>query len=108
MARLVAALTLALVAACGAADRGPAWPKRLDPEVDGGESLAPRTPSVIASSDDKNDQKEKDAETSDDSPDKKTDEIKDADKPAEAKPAATITIDDDVIIIDDIVIEIED
>ena len=97
------ALVLVVLAGCaGHGDREPAWPKRADAETDGGESLAPRTTSVIAAT-----------ETDDDvKPDvKAVDKPADA-KPAEAKPAeakaTTTTAPDDVIIIDDIVIEIED
>ncbi len=97
------ALVLVVLAGCaGHGDRGPAWPKRADAEVDGGESLAPRTSSVIAATEAAEEVK----------PD-----VKAVDKPADAKPTevkavevkpATTTAPDDVIIIDDIVIEIED
>lgn len=104
--RWVAAV-LCLAMGCGAhGDPGPAWPKRLDPEVDGGESLAPRTASVVAASEKKDedeDEAKPDAKTDDAA---KTIELKSDDaKDTDAKPA---TSTDDVIIIDDIIIEIED
>lgn len=103
MARLLAAFALTTLVACGAGhDRGPAWPKRTDPEVDGGESLAPRTTSFVAA-------KESEKETkSDDKVEEKAADTKAADKPAADAKTTTITAPDDVIIIDDIVIEIED
>ena len=96
-------LVLVLLAACGGhGDREPAWPKRADREVDGGESLAPRTASVVAAT-----EAEKEVVKTDVV--EKPADAKPADaKPADAKPTTTITTPDDVIIIDDIIIEIED
>jgi len=98
------ALALCLLVACGAhGDRGPAWPKRADAEVDGGESLAPRTASVVAAVE----AEKKEAKT-EDKPDAKPDDAKAEDKPDAEKVTPTTTAPDDVIIIDDIIIEIED
>jgi hypothetical protein len=96
-------LALATLVGCvGHGDREPAWPKRTDPDVDGGESLAPRTSGVVAA-------KEAEKETKvEDKADDKAADAKATDKPADAKPTTTITTPDDVIIIDDIIIEIED
>jgi hypothetical protein len=108
MARLVAVFALVVgLGACGGRERGPAWPTRQDPEVDGGESLAPRTTSVVAASDEK-----KDAAKTDEKVDteKKTDATA-TDKPVDAAKASTTTtttVPEDIIIIDDIIIEIED
>lgn len=48
----LAALVLGLVTAtagCGARGaHGPAWPKPTEPEVDGGESIAPRSSTAVA------------------------------------------------------------
>jgi hypothetical protein len=107
MARLVAVLTLVTLVACGASNREPAWPKRTDPEVDGGESLAPRTASVVAAS--ATEKKETKTEEKADDKDKPADaKAADKDKPADAKPTTTTITTDDVIIIDDIIIEIEE
>ena len=106
---LIAALALALVA-CGArGDRAPAWPERTDPEVDGGESLAPRTSSVVAateSPDKDKDSKPADKDVKPDAAAEKTDDAKPAEKAATG--TTTTTTPEDVIIIDDIVIEIEE
>ncbi len=110
MARLVAAaLALAMIAACGAGrDRGPAWPTRTEPETDGGESLAPRTATFVAASEEK---KKEPAKDEDKKTETKADEVKATDKPAattDTKATTPASTDDDVIIIDDIVIEIDD
>lgn len=107
MGRLLAVVALVtLVAGCGAGrERGPAWPTRSESDVDGGESLAPRTTSVVAASETKKDAPKKTEETA------VTTEgaEKPADKPADAKATTAVTApSDDVIIIDDIVIEIEE
>lgn len=105
--RLIASLLLATLVACGARGAAePAWPKRLDPEVDGGESLAPRTPSVIAAAEAEKDSKteEKTEATADEA---KADDKDSTDADATSTTPTTPTTDD-VIIIDDIVIEIEE
>lgn len=103
MARLIAAFALAMLAACAGSARGPAWPTRSEPETDGGESLAPRTASVVEAS-----EAEKPTAKIEEKVEVKADDAKPADKPADAAKATTTTPSDDVIIIDDIVIEIED
>ncbi len=106
--RLIASLLLATLVACGARGAAePAWPKRLDPEVDGGESLAPRTPSVIAAAEAEKDSKteEKTDATADEA---KADDKDSTDADTTSTTPTTTTTTDDVIIIDDIVIEIEE
>ena len=107
MGRLLAMVALVtLVASCGAGrERGPAWPTRSEPDVDGGESLAPRTTSVVAASETK-----KDAPKTEETAAVTTEGAETpADKPADAKATTAVTApSDDVIIIDDIVIEIEE
>lgn len=108
MRAAAAVLCVATFLGCGGrSDRGPAWPKRADAEVDGGESLAPRTKSALAASETKAEKKDADAK-----PEVKAAEKSDEDeKPDDTKPAAatpTTTAPEDIIIIDDIVIEIED
>lgn len=97
-----AGLVLVLgLAACAARAHGPAWPKMAEREVDGGESLAPRQPSVIAEA--KPDVAPKPAVGAD----------------TEAAPAATtgdaqptlgepVIAPEEVIEVDDIIIEIND
>lgn len=103
MARLIAAFALAMLAACAGGHRGPAWPTRSEPETDGGESLAPRTASIVAAS-----ETEKATAKPEEKTEVKAEDAKAADKPADAKATITTTPTDEVIIIDDIVIEIED
>jgi hypothetical protein len=105
-------LGLLLVAACGARTAsGPAWPKSADKEIDGGESLEPRTPaaSVVTGKDDDDKDKGKD----------KTEVAKATDKPATGdKPATTNAaqpsvgeprpVDDVIITTEEIVIEIDE
>ncbi len=106
--RLALALVTVLAACGGRAAQGPAWPEMAEREEDGGESLAPRQPAAISIAD-------KDADDDKPAPAKPAAE---AAKPAAAKPAAettevplpapTITVEEDAIEIDGIVIEIEE
>ncbi|HEY5933525.1 MAG TPA: hypothetical protein VIU61_02760 [Kofleriaceae bacterium] len=72
--RLVALLSVLMMACGGSAKAGPAWPKQADKEVDGGESLEPRTASAVAA-------------VEDDDDDEVVVEVKPVEKPVE-KPAA--------------------
>lgn len=99
-----AVLLVILIAGCGArSSSGPAWPKMTEKEIDGGESLAPRTAaaSVVGA-------------TGDDYNLKVVPAAAAADKPAAAvdKPATvgtpTVTAPDDTIMVEEIVIEIDD
>jgi hypothetical protein len=97
-------LAVLLLAACGRASAGPAWPKMAQREDDGGESLAPRAKASAVAA----------AAADDDKP------AKADDKPAAAaakpdaettKPASTVPTqvpDDIVITTEELVIEIED
>lgn len=92
-----------LVAACGrSAGATPAWPKQAEKEVDGGESLEPRTASAVAAVDDDDEEEE-------------VVEVKAVEKPAEkpaaveAKPATPPPAPTpEPITTEEIVIEIED
>ena len=106
MRQLLAVLVIATIAACsGRGSREPAWPKRADAEVDGGESLAPRTTAVAAADEDATDDDEKPAVKADEA--KPAAEAKATEEKPAVTPAATVT-PEEVIQIDDIVIEIED
>ncbi len=98
-------LAVLLLAACGRASAGPAWPKMAEREADGGESLAPRAKaSAVAAA----------AAADDDKPAKVED--KPAATPAKTdtettKPASTTPTqapDDISITTEELVIEIED
>jgi len=90
-----------LTAACGGrSTAGPAWPKQTDKEVDGGESLEPRTASTVAA-------------VEDDAP---AVEAKPAEKPAETPAAAEVKPStptptpppEEPVTTEEIVIEVED
>ena len=102
--RLVSLLLISvLVAACGrSAGARPAWPKQSEKEVDGGESLEPRTASAVAAVEEDDDEEE-------------VVEVKAVEKPVE-KPAAVEVkpptpapaATPEPITTEEIVIEIED
>ena len=101
--RLVASLLLSvLMAACGgSAKAGPAWPKQAEKEVDGGESLEPRTASAVAAVEEDDDEEvveEKPVEKAVEKP--AAVEVKPA-TPAPTPPAEPITTEEIVIEIDD-------
>jgi hypothetical protein len=92
-------LVIALAACSSAATAGPAWPKPAAREVDGGESLAPRAAARAIA-----------ALIEDDKPSSKP-----IDKPAVAaalagpdKPAATISVVEEPVTTEELVIEIDD
>jgi len=113
--RFVMLLAAVLLVACGGrASTGPAWPKPAEAETDGGESLAPRQPAVVAvekSEDAKADDGEGDA-----SKDNAAGESEDGDKDgsagdetdSSAEASADEPDDDEVLTTEDLVIEIED
>ena len=102
--RLVAGVIIAaLLAACaGRASSAPAWPKLSEKEVDGGESLEPRT---IAAIPEKDDDEEAVVE------DKPVEKPAEATAPAEDKaetPETPAAPPDEIITTEEIVIEVED
>ncbi|MDQ3297162.1 MAG: hypothetical protein M3619_11295 [Myxococcota bacterium] len=107
---LFACVLSASLGACSSAHaRKPAWPKQTEPEVDGGESLAPRNATAVAAHDD-DDADADDADADDD-------EVVTTPKPTlttpstDAKPTPTTptaTVIEDVVITEEIVIEIDD
>ena len=101
-------LTLAL-AACGAPKAsGPAWPAPAETDEDGGESIAPRPSSSVATAIEKSEEPEPDKKKADSEPEKKA-EDKAEDTPAETPAAETQpTGDEEIITSEEIVIEIED
>lgn len=105
-------LVAVFLVACSAGPRGPAWPKQTDPEVDGGESLEPRTASATAveqSEDEPADEPEADAEDAaeasdtEDEPSAETAET--SDEPASDEDEGG---DDDELTTEELVIEIEE
>ena len=103
--RLVAGVIIAaLLAACaGRASSAPAWPKLSEKEVDGGESLEPRTVAAIPEKDD--DDEEAVVE------DKPVEKPAEATAPAEDKaetPETPAAPPDEIITTEEIVIEVED
>jgi len=102
---LRALVLVGLLGCAGTARGGPAWPKLSEPEVDGGESLAPRVRSPLAINDVADDDATDDKSSSDDVPTvaKSDDATTDDDDKSD-----TVTAPDDVINIDDIVIDIDD
>jgi hypothetical protein len=102
--RLVAVfLSVLMTVACGGrSSAGPAWPKQAEKEVDGGESLEPRTASAIAAVEDDEDEKVEEEPVE-----------KPAEKPAAvevkpATPAPTAPTPEEPITTEEIVIEIDD
>lgn len=98
-------LAVLLLAACGRASAGPAWPKMAEREADGGESLAPRAKAsaVAAVSDDEDEKPAK----ADDKP-AATPAKPDAETTKPASTTPTQAPEDIVITTEEIVIEIED
>lgn len=107
LACLLAAIA-PLSAGCGhAAERAPAWPRPAASETDGGESLAPRQPGVIAAIEDggtATPAPPAGAAANDSADAAPADATPKADRPADA-PAAR---EPDILSTEDIVIEIDD
>ncbi|MEO8702266.1 MAG: hypothetical protein ABI867_19635 [Kofleriaceae bacterium] len=105
MHRVLLVVAVLGLLACGASAKGPAWPKQTTKEVDGGESLAPR--SSVAAVDDSDDV----AEIKPDAVEPKSEDkpkAKDTkpETPTGVKPAATTP--DEPATTEEIVIEVED
>lgn len=89
------------LAACAGRAHGPAWPKMAEREVDGGESLAPHQPSVIAEAKPEAPAKPAASADTDATPAAATDDA----PPTLGEP---VIAPEEVIEVDDIVIEIND
>ncbi|HVK87371.1 MAG TPA: hypothetical protein VM513_24815 [Kofleriaceae bacterium] len=101
------AFVLVLVAACGgSAARGPAWPQMAERDEDGGESIAPRTASVIVET--SSEKAEEEAKPAAEAPAAEAKPAAESDMPAEPALSAPVVAPEEVIDIDEIVIEIED
>src|SRR5688572_12727561 len=104
-------LGAALVTACGSrASQGPAWPKMAEAEQDGGESLAPRGPSVVS---DAADAEETEVEVTAGEPAAASSAGSTPAAPSGATTAGTtttttVTAPEDAITIEEIVIEVDD
>ena len=104
MHRVLLVVAVLGLLACGASAKGPAWPKQSVKDVDGGESIAPRS-SVAAVEDSDDEVVEAPAKLPDKPDDKPVKETPKPETPA-AKPAATTP--DEPIQTEEIVIEVED
>jgi hypothetical protein len=104
----IAGVLIGLLAGCGGGrERGPAWPKLSEREVDGGESLAPRQASSVAAIEDADDASPSaatPAPAAGATPAAGSAAPARTERPADAPPSR----EPDVLNIDDIVIEIED
>lgn len=103
---LFASVLTATLGACNSAHaRKPAWPKQTEREVDGGESLAPRSATAVAARDTDavDDAADDDAVVTPKSTPTTT-------PPTDAKPTPSTptTVIEDLVITEEIVIEIDD